>query len=419
MPLATIALQKLCADKLHISSADAMTAAEQLYAKGLISYPRTETERFSPDFDLRSLINEQRPSAEWGPFAARLIDDDGFDTPSAGAGDDKAHPPIHPLKCVQLSELAETRERRIYELVVRHFLACCARDAKGEASRVDVGLAEETFSAHGTIIRERNWLDVYPYSSWSNQVIPPFAVGDAFVPTSLMMDASRTVAPPLLSEAQLLSMMDANKIGTDATCAQHIKTIEDRKYAERVDPNRQHFRPTPIGVALVEAYEQMNVLLNKPALRQTMEADCRAISLGHKRKDDVVKDCLTEMLKQFQALSRGGGGFEGAFARRDFRRARDTPLDLSRARAVRRGFSLCGTCGGQLNLIAIAGSGRGSSLGGAPSSEEKLALHCMACNRAHKLMGSATARTQQQVAVAEPPVQARLLAVPRSARVVV
>ena len=97
-------------------------------------------------------------------------------------------------------------------------------------------------------------------------------------------------------EYELLSMMDANKIGTDATSAQHIKTIEDRKYAERVDPNRQHFRPTPIGVALVEAYEQMNVLLNKPALRQTMEADCRAISLGQ------MKAILTHARRRCQAL---------------------------------------------------------------------------------------------------------------------
>ena len=30
--------------------------AEQLYSKGILSYPRTETEIFRDDFDLRSLI---------------------------------------------------------------------------------------------------------------------------------------------------------------------------------------------------------------------------------------------------------------------------------------------------------------------------------------------------------------------------
>ena len=39
---------------------------------------------------------------------------------------------------------------------------------------------------------------------------------------------SRTQAPSLLSESQLISLMDKNGIGTDATIAQHITTIQDR-----------------------------------------------------------------------------------------------------------------------------------------------------------------------------------------------
>jgi Topoisomerase IA len=48
--------------------------------------------------------------------------------------------------------------------------------------------------------------------------------------------------------------MDRNGIGTDATIAQHISTIQERKYAEK-DGN-QRFLPTKLGIALVEGYNR-------------------------------------------------------------------------------------------------------------------------------------------------------------------
>jgi DNA topoisomerase IA len=37
----------------------------------------------------------------------------------------------------------------VYELVVRHFLACCSKDAVGRETAVDVGIAGERFRATG------------------------------------------------------------------------------------------------------------------------------------------------------------------------------------------------------------------------------------------------------------------------------
>lgn len=48
--------------------------------------------------------------------------------------------------------------------------------------------------------------------------------------------------------------MDKNKIGTDATIAQHITTIQDRAYAEK--NGQQLFNPTKLGIALVEGYNR-------------------------------------------------------------------------------------------------------------------------------------------------------------------
>jgi DNA topoisomerase-3 len=99
-PLNTIALQKTASRKLHFSGHKIMEIAERLYNKGLISYPRTETSRYTPTINIKNLISRQTGSNAWGDFATRLIENkDGlFKGPLCGKGDDKAHPPIHPVK---------------------------------------------------------------------------------------------------------------------------------------------------------------------------------------------------------------------------------------------------------------------------------------------------------------------------------
>ena len=49
-----------------------------------------------------------------------------------------AHPPIHPVKAVELADLENDEERGVYELITRHFLACCAQDAKGSQTKIKV-----------------------------------------------------------------------------------------------------------------------------------------------------------------------------------------------------------------------------------------------------------------------------------------
>ena len=58
VPLATVELQKRASKFLRIGSETLMKAAEELYQQGYVSYPRTETERFSPEFQHRPLIQQ-------------------------------------------------------------------------------------------------------------------------------------------------------------------------------------------------------------------------------------------------------------------------------------------------------------------------------------------------------------------------
>jgi DNA topoisomerase-3 len=99
--------------------------------------------------------------------------------PKNGKQDDKAHPPIHPVKNASRNELAPD-EWRVYELVARHFLACISKDAIGAETKIEVLCGGEHFSAKGILIEELNWLDVFPYEKWSDSVLPPVNKGEEF-----------------------------------------------------------------------------------------------------------------------------------------------------------------------------------------------------------------------------------------------
>jgi DNA topoisomerase-3 len=123
-------MQKLLSQKLKMSSAMTMNIAEKLYNKGFISYPRTETTSYKKKFNLRSLVKKQEENNSWGDYAKNLVEGGQFMEPRNGKQDDKAHPPIHPVRMANKGMLSAD-EWKVYELITRHFLAVCSKDATG------------------------------------------------------------------------------------------------------------------------------------------------------------------------------------------------------------------------------------------------------------------------------------------------
>lgn len=65
----------------------------------------------------------------------------------------------------------------------------------------------------GLIVRQRNYLDVYVYDKWNGNQLPPFQQNETFVPTVLDLNEGHTTRPNLLTEADLVTLMDKNGIG--------------------------------------------------------------------------------------------------------------------------------------------------------------------------------------------------------------
>ncbi|WJZ86516.1 hypothetical protein VitviT2T_005963 [Vitis vinifera] len=294
-PLNTIELEKRASRYFHMSSEHTMKVAEDLYQTGFISYPRTETDYFSERTDLHGIVQEQLGHPIWGSYAQRLLDPGAglWRNPSNGGHDDKAHPPIHPTKFSAGESGWSQDHQRLYELVVRHFLACVSQPAVGAETIVEIDIAGESFSSSGRVIIAKNYLDVYRFESWGGSMIPTYVFGQQFIPTTLTLDSGVTRPPPLLSEADLLNCMDKAGIGTDATMHDHIKKLLDRFYATK-DSNTR-FSPTNLGEALVMGYDDMGYELWKPYLRSMMECDMKAVSIGTKRRNEVLTTCLEQM----------------------------------------------------------------------------------------------------------------------------
>lgn len=119
----------------------------------------------------------------------------------------------------------------MYEFVVRRFLGCCSEDATGESTTVNLQYGDEFFHASGLVVLQRNYLEVYTYDHWeSSQQLPRFTQGETFVPTEANITEGKTGPPGYLTEPELIALMDANGIGTDATMAEHIAKIVERQY---------------------------------------------------------------------------------------------------------------------------------------------------------------------------------------------
>ncbi|KPA81303.1 putative DNA topoisomerase III [Leptomonas pyrrhocoris] len=383
VPLATVVMQKLAATHLRISSERCMTLAESLYQEGLISYPRTETDSYTfQQNELLDLVRAQTSNADVADFVHAMLADTATRVrpPLRGGHNDKAHPPIHPTKAWNATQ--EDRGK-LYNLIVRHFLASLSPDAVAATTRVSAEFGGEVFSAGGTTIVQRGWLDVFPYERWNNTLIPNYQAGEAFEPSAVHLSKGCTAAPPHLSETNLISLMDSNGIGTDATIAQHIKTVLDREYVRR---EGQALVPTRLGIALASAYEALGLgSLLQPQLRAQMELAMGDIANGGATKEQVVAAAVQLYEEIFSRLSASTAAFYEELKRhlgpaaaaggdyRDATLADATAAVTGPATVVAAGLSGCGSCDRRMDLVECHGE------------REVWAVRCDGCSKSYRV----------------------------------
>ncbi len=316
-----------------ITPARAMRAAESLYLDGLVSYPRTDNTVYPPSLDLRGSLEAL---AGWQPVAAtaaRLARQDRY-TPSRGKKRTTDHPPIYPVG-VPAKELSGD-QAKVYDLVVRRFLATLLPAAVIEGQRVDFRVGVEPFLARGSRVAEPGYLEVYEkFAAKRERPLPKLAVGDTLAVRDLHSESKETQPPGRYGQGKLIEKMEDLGLGTKATRADIIQHLYDRNYV-RDNP----VEPTELGMALIAAFdaamEKAPVDISSTEMTAEIERQMDRISEGELSRSEVVAESQ-EMLEQAWKLLNGH-------------------IDDIRDRiksGVREDLTLgvCKNCGGQLRVM--------------------------------------------------------------------
>ena len=97
-------------------------------------------------------------------------------------------------------------------------MANCSEDANIEVVDIQIKLNREFFHTSGLQIIEKNFLNIYEkFYILKEKTLPILAVGEKVLIKDFSLKEGTTTPPKLLSEQELIGLMDKHGIGTDAT----------------------------------------------------------------------------------------------------------------------------------------------------------------------------------------------------------
>lgn len=270
------------ASKMGMSASRAMAIAERLYNNGLLSYPRTDNTVYPRTLPLRRIL-EKLTKSDLGKEAAEILAQEKLH-PSRGKKETTDHPPIHPVGAATKAKLGGD-DWRIYELVVRRFLATLAPDAMVERGSALFDINGEKFEATGHETLEAGWHAYYPYFKFRDIFIPKLEKGEEIPVVKIRGREGSTEPPRRYSQGALIREMEQMGLGTKSTRHEIIQKLYDRNYVQG-----GKMRPTDAGTVIVEALEDNADIIVKPDMTSKLEEDMSRIAEGDIAQETVVME---------------------------------------------------------------------------------------------------------------------------------
>ncbi|MFI5123397.1 MAG: DNA topoisomerase, partial [Vicinamibacteria bacterium] len=174
-PLNTTAFTTDASSRLGITPAAAMRIAEDLYMDGFISYPRTDNTVYPASLNTKELVTSLVRIPDFDAAKGLL---DGPLQPTRGKKETTDHPPIYPTQAVYPNAL-DGPKRRVYELVVRRFLATFSPPMITESTRADIEAGSETYFVRGSVVVDPGYAGIYTYARSSDEEIPALVEGQS------------------------------------------------------------------------------------------------------------------------------------------------------------------------------------------------------------------------------------------------
>lgn len=310
-------LQREANNRYGFSAANTLSIAQSLYERHkMLTYPRTDSRALPEDYGSSCRDAMAQLPNTYKPFVDTILSENRINPNDKRVFNDKQvsdHFAIIPTD--QTPRSLNDAEQKIYDMVVRRFLAVFHPPAEYDVTTRESVVAGHTFRTDGKVLAVPGWLTVYGKSSGAPDTIPALP-SEQTPPVSAVVDtieikADETRPPARYSEATLLSAMEnAGKqvedddlaeamrergLGTPATRASILDNLANQKYLEK---DGKELLPTTKGESLIQFLRAFHIeLLTSPALTGQWEYRLKQMEEGKLKRSEFMKG-IEEVTRQ-------------------------------------------------------------------------------------------------------------------------
>ncbi len=269
------ALQKACNIHFDYSAEETLAAAQSLYEKRLITYPRTGSRYIPEDVmaTIPALLERIFRQEEFAELESHL-DTKRLTRRSVDGSKVTDHHALLPTGQPPANNLTE-QERQVYRMIVQRTLEAFASRCEKEVSFVEAAVDGLLFRSRELRVVKPGWRAICNREEDREEEETEEAAAEFVLGETLPVDGlslGKSVPKPLYTEATLLAAMETGGrdttespkrkaaemtgIGTPATRAAIISTLFKREYIER---SGKSIIPTERGLYLYDAVRGMQI----------------------------------------------------------------------------------------------------------------------------------------------------------------
>ncbi|MFD1956192.1 DNA topoisomerase III [Paenibacillus thailandensis] len=309
-------LQRDANKRLGFSAKQTSSVLQRLYEQHkLVTYPRTDS-RYLPS-DMVPTLKGRLESVAVGPYAplARKLLRGSLPITKRLVDDSKVsdhHAIIPTEQFVNLTALSAD-ERKLYDLIVRRFIALFYPPYRYAETTVTVAAGSERLHAKGRMQKELGWKEAYaggPAGSADfeedeeeserepEQLLPELREGDSLPEGKVQLKELQTTPPARYTEAALLTRMEKHGLGTPATRADIIEKLLGTETIER---QQNRLVPTGKGKQLIELVVDE---LQRPELTAEWERELERIAKGKGNPAAFMSGIREQAIKWVEEVKR-------------------------------------------------------------------------------------------------------------------
>ena len=295
-PFDLTALQLEAYRCFKLSPKTTLEIAQELYVDGLISYPRTSSQKLPPELGWAAIISALAKQPSYADVCKALLEQKKL-SPAEGPKTDPAHPAIYPTG--QRAGKLSQRAAKLYDIIVRRFLATFAPQCIRQRTKALLELGGQRFVAQGTTTLAPGWTAIYNYVRFKESELPKLSKDQTVKVLELLPSEGKTQPPKRYTPATIVRELERKALGTKATRAEIVDTLLKRGYA-----SGESIELTELGASIVETLESYCSRILDEALTRHFERDVEAVQAGQTRPEAVLAEArlvLTEILTQFRA----------------------------------------------------------------------------------------------------------------------